>query len=338
MPPTLERILPQGPLEMSFGSPSGTPRVPPKGEPIKTAGELAFIKNVIAVNLPRTTPKTALDIWGPEAVRVHEIVTDAESTRGYLTVTQPLVDWTNTHSAIDNFEDAEDGSLIGFITADEHCSGHFGGRLAQYKPFPGHYIERSGVTIAALNASTMRTASIIPVSIDSVDFLGIVKQGETMRLLANVFEENPEDIVAQVNGYKGDQPIIAMKGVRWTMVDQSIEEMSQILRADEIDEAVIQVIACMGIGRDGLPLDASGQPTLMGFYKKIIGAKYHLPVKVGDKLEIIPEEVSSRMGENGGLIMGGARVLNQRGDLVHSYRRLVAGISPFAEAQKLFAQ
>ncbi|MBI2442830.1 MAG: hypothetical protein HYV40_02895 [Candidatus Levybacteria bacterium] len=284
--------------------------------------------------LPPTVPQTALDIWGPPAIRIHRVDGEGENARGFLTVTPELVRWARSVPTLDTFQNG-----VGSFTADLQTTGHFDGLLQEFKPTPGHYSERAGVTTAVLSAYNLtleefrQKYDVFVVSSETVNFEGVVRKGDTAEFTAETQGAGVDGVYADIKGKRGGQDVISMKRVRFERVPKNEE----VLPFDEIDEAAIQFIATAAMGTGGLPVDAEGKPLKVGVFKKIAGAEYYRPVRVGDVLQIIPQGLQIRPMGDVVIVASGATVLNQRDELVTSYKRTQAGLIPFEQAQTLFA-
>lgn len=300
------------------------------------SGDLSLPRHDLV--LPDTVPQTALDIWGPNAIRIHHVEGGGENARGFLAVTSELVAWTRSIPAITGFARGDrEGVGVGALAPDVHFTGHFGGGLRQFKVLPGHYSERASVVTAGLTAANAErledfTEEVVPVSITTVDFKGVVGVGDTPIYIAKMLGSDSGGFYANIIGKSKGADIIEMKGVQFVIQPRD----EDVLPVDEIDEAAIQAIAIIGLGSTGLELDEYGNPTKVGVFKRIAGAEYHQPARVGDELQVVPKGLAMKSLGGGTVLMAGADVLNQRGELVVSYKRTAAGLIGFQEAAALF--
>ncbi|MBI4084768.1 MAG: hypothetical protein HY431_02580 [Candidatus Levybacteria bacterium] len=316
----------------------GSPRHPispqDAGFQAPTSGDLSLPQHDLV--LPDTVPQTAKDIWGPNAIRIHRVEGDGENARGFLTVTPELVAWTRSLPAITGFRRADGETGIGTLTPRAHFTGHFGGLLSQYKLLPGHYSERAGAMTAGLTAANTSladfTGEVVVIDIAGVDFSGVVQPGGTGVFMAELLGQEGSDYYANIRGSNREKEIINMRGVHFRIkpTDESI------LPTDEIDEAAVQAVAAIGLGIDGLELDDQGVPISVGLFKRIAGSKYYRAVKAGDELQTIPKGLMKRISGDRGILMAGAKVINQCGELVASYDKMTAGIISYKDASKRF--
>jgi len=306
--------------------PDGTPR----GRPILPPEDGGLMKADIV--LPETTPLTVRQVWGQEAIRLHEV--DGEGI-GYFNVTEAFVTRVRALPTFDEFHRVSDTHGVAVLTPTEaHMAGHLSDTVG-LKLLAGHLSFRTALAAAAETAlgKKMQGRDVIAEEVAEVNFTDAILPGRKARYNAEVIGQEGESYYANVRATSEGVDVFRANGMKFTTAPTNPTRMPQ----NEGVEAGIQAVAVEGLGKNGMPLDEEGRPMWLGVFKKIRGSKFYTPVYTDDTLVIIPKKVKTRMDpEKGGMVLGGAELFKSTGEPVMDLPSMTAGVMNRLEALGLY--